>query len=220
MKKTTSLLTLSVACAAFLSACGPEGELPQEAASENTELASGNQEAPEGAQLGTGRSKLAVTNITSSLEVHGGWGGGWGSMGCMSGYVAVGITGRSGLHVDQLSLICAYLNTDGSLGPQYTTSGFGGSGGSFFWSQCPAGQAVVGFHGGAGQYLDRLGVHCASVNSWRTATAVQYSTVAAGGSGGGSFSEIAPLSYVVTSLNLRGGLFVDQFQGVASLIAQ
>ncbi|MDC0707261.1 jacalin-like lectin [Stigmatella sp. ncwal1] len=203
MKKTTSLLTLSVACAALLSACGSDSPV-----------------VPEGAQLGTGRLELSVTNSTSTLSAHGGWGGSGGSIGCMSGYVAVGITGRSGWHVDQLSLICAYLNTDGSLGSQYTTNSFGGSGGSAFWSQCPGGQAVVGFHGGAGQYVDRVGVHCASINSWRTSAAVQYSTVAAGGSGGGSFSELAPLSYVVTSLNLRGGLFLDQFQGVASLIAQ
>lgn len=219
MKKTTSLLTLSVACAALLSACGPEGELPQGAASGNTEVASGNPAAPEGAELETGRSKLSVTNSTVTLNTHGGWGGSEGSIGCAPGHVAVGITGNTDWYVDRLALICAYLNPDGTLGAPYNTTGFGGTGGAFFWNKCPEDQAVVGFHGNATGYVDRLGVYCAGISSWRTSNTVQHTIAAVGGSGGIGFSEVAPIAHVVTSLKLRGAWYVDQIQGVVSYIA-
>jgi hypothetical protein len=217
MKKITSLLLTSVACAALLPACGPEGELPQGSA-ENTEVGSGLPVAPEEAQLGSTKSELSVSPFTFALGTLGGTGGVPQALNCPPGFVGVGITGRGDRYVDQLALICAYLNVDGSLGALYTTGYTGFWGGNPFTFTCPANQAIVGFHGRADVYLDRVGIHCANIVSWKTSPTVQFSSDEWGGWGGGAFDVTALVSSVVTSLNARGDRYVDQIQPIASYL--
>src|SRR5262249_39939970 len=78
--------------------------------------------------VNSGAGSCAVTY--GQLGAHGGGGGGRFDTACEAGDVAVGLVGRSGSLVDKTGLICATVNSDGSLsGSTYTTTQYGGSGG-------------------------------------------------------------------------------------------
>ncbi|RYZ43715.1 MAG: hypothetical protein EOO71_02330 [Myxococcaceae bacterium] len=201
MKKTLRLMTLPALCLAFLPACGG-----MEA------------EGLEESDLGQTESSLSVSGSTRAMIAHGGSGGTAGSIACAAGYVAVGIYGRAGSLVDRLGLICAALNTDGSLGYQYNSGTAGGTGGYDYSLQCPAGQAVVGFHGRSADKVDRLGVYCSGVVNWRNTGTIQFTSGTAGGSGGSAFSDVASAAYVVTSVQTRAATVVDQIRGITSYI--
>ncbi|MFY2559947.1 hypothetical protein ACN469_20190 [Corallococcus terminator] len=216
MKKSPFLLAMCVTSLALLSACGPEDELSQGMANET----SSTPVEPEGDSIGASQSELHVSGDTFALATHGKDGGNPHVLRCPPSYVAVGLSGRAGGTLDQLALVCAYMGSDGNLGAQYVTTGaVGGGGGEAFSLMCLANQAVVGFRGRADRYVDRVGLYCSTIASWRASTAVQYFSPEVGGSGGYSYSEIAPQAYVVTSLNVRAGGVVDQFQGIASYIS-
>ncbi|PRQ06318.1 hypothetical protein [Enhygromyxa salina] len=153
---------------------------------------------------------LSASNLFYTLPGRGGGGGGPGTLACGAGDVAVGIYGRSGIYIDQLGLTCAYLMDNGSLGPTYDTGTLGGQGGGSFRLICPLGQAIVGFHGGSGTLVDRLGLYCSGVANWRSHGSVEYVTSAAGGGGGGSFADLCPSDYVGARINVRTGIYVDR----------
>lgn len=153
---------------------------------------------------------LSVSNFYYTLPGRGGAGGGPGTLSCAPGDVAVGVYGRSGAYIDQFGLTCAYLMDDGSLGPTYDTGTLGGTGGGPFRLICPLGQAIVGFHGGSGSFVDRLGLYCSGVANWRANGTVEYVTGTTGGAGGGFFSDVCPSDYMAARVNLRTGLYVDQ----------
>lgn len=96
----------------------------------------------------------------------GGAGGTEGSVACGAGRVVVGLIPNSGSFLDGAWILCADFTAvaNGSTGSQ--GQGFiGGTGGT--WSspwQCPQQHAAVGIHGGAGQFVDRLGLVCKRVN--------------------------------------------------------
>lgn len=163
-------------------------------------------------------SEMSVSDRTFNLPARGGRGGRTGSINCASGHVAVGIYGGAGRLIDNLGLICALLNDDGSLSASYDTGSQGGSGGNAFRLTCPAGRAIVGFHGRSADKVDQLGLYCSGVAHWLDRGTVQSRSSRVGGRGGSPFADTCPLAYVVTALNLRTGRVVDQEQLVCSLI--
>ncbi len=216
MKKPPFLLAMSVTSLALLSACGPEDELSQGMADET----SSTPVDPEGDSIGTSQSELHVSGTTFALATHGMEGGNPSVLRCPPSYVAVGLSGRAAGTINHLALICAYMDPNGNLSAQYITTGAVGSGGGqSFFLMCLANQAVVGFRGSAGSYVDRVGLYCSTIASWQVSTAVQYVSPEAGGAGGNSFSELAPQAFVVTSLKVRASGVIDQFQGIASYIS-
>jgi LCCL domain len=118
---------------------------------------------------------------TQFLAERGGGGGDAHELECNGGDVAVGIHGRSGVYVDRLGLQCATRNSDGSPGATYNRGPYGGSGGGSFSQTCPSGQVVVGLYGRSGQYIDRVGLDCATVSSWSSGGTVSSTTSSAGG---------------------------------------
>lgn len=163
-------------------------------------------------------ARLSVSGYTYTLTPRGGSGGSLASIGCAANYVVYGIYGGAGSYVDRLGLLCAYLNSDGSLGYQYRTGYVGGTGGTNYTITCPAGQAVVGLYGRSGSYVDQWGLYCSHVSTWRTSGTVESVTGSAGGSGGYPFYDVCPSAYVMTSINARAGSLVDQEQGVCSYV--
>jgi 1-phosphatidylinositol phosphodiesterase len=81
---------------------------------------------------------------------------------CPYGSVVTGFTGRSGLLVDGVQLVCAQLNANGSLGTESETAYVGGTGGSPFPRKTCSGMAV-GLFGRSGNDLDYLALECASL---------------------------------------------------------
>ena len=207
LKLSLKLGTIAFALLACLSACGPDDQMQNESTSE--------------VNLAQTRAGLVLTGYTYTMPARGGWGGGFSSLSCSQGYVAVGIFGRSGGYIDQVGLECAFMYSDGSLSEwsRYRTGTAGGYGGGPFSITCPSNQAIVGLKGRSGGYVDRLGIFCSTVSNWRTYATIQHASSEAGGTGGGYFSDTCPGSYVLTTLNLRAGGYVDQEQGVCSYVA-
>jgi len=86
---------------------------------------------------------------------------------CPAGSVATGLQGKSGDRIDNVELLCANLNADGSLGANIGLSAHGGNGGNDFTNSeiCPTGQVLIGMYGVYGSSLDRLGGECNSLTS-------------------------------------------------------
>jgi hypothetical protein len=90
---------------------------------------------------------------------------------CGANEMVVGYGGRSGLYIDQISILCAPLLVSGSA-PNFTLStgpaggssnGIGGPGGEAFdTTACPVGQIAVGDQGRAGAAIDAFGLLCAT----------------------------------------------------------
>jgi hypothetical protein len=95
------------------------------------------------AEVGTPTgASLAGTQSASATSVP------LGQVACQPGYFAIGLGGRSGALVDQLSvhcqaLSCFYTGTCAGTN-QYWTDGFGGPGGGAFDTECPSGSIVTG----------------------------------------------------------------------------
>jgi hypothetical protein len=207
--KKMSWMSVAIASLSLLPACG--GEDLSELESQMVEPAADN--------LAQTSNALSVTGNTQLLPAHGGTGGYATRTECPSGYAAVGIHGRSWSYIDRLGLVCRYLNADGSLGATYYAGAAGGFGGADFQIWCPDGQVVVGFQGRSASYVDQLGLYCSTPSAWKSFNASPpYTTSVTGGSGGFYFAETCAKPYVVTSLNLRVGHYVDQEQTVCSYL--
>jgi hypothetical protein len=155
---------------------------------------------------------LVDTSNAYNLAGHGGSGGTAGTVSCGSGYVAVGLVGRSGPYVDRLGLACAWLNTDGSLGTAYDFGTLGGTGGTYFADLCPSGQVLVGIKGRSYSWHDQISGECANVKTWATTGTVNSTLPARGGTGGTAYTERCPAGYSVGLLNMRAGIYVDNLQ--------
>jgi hypothetical protein len=88
--------------------------------------------------------------------------GGSGATNCAAGEVAVGITGREGDFIDQLSVRCRPANLGGTT---TTATGYGGSGGSADGPyDCPAGKVLTGLTGSTTDdtvYVRHVVIQCA-----------------------------------------------------------
>lgn len=92
----------------------------------------------------------------------GGTGGSPVTLACPANYVLIGLTGRigsggGGLN-DQIAGVCGPLNNGASVITQSVGSIFSGSIG--YTTTCPAGLAVAGLQGGAGNLVDRTQIRC------------------------------------------------------------
>jgi hypothetical protein len=117
----------------------------------------------------------------------GGQGGSDFSLSCNANEVMVGVTGRAGWVVDRLAALCQAVDSNGApAGATRQTAAAGGTGGNAFTLRCPAGQAVAGIQGRAGQMVDRIQVSCRRVTGGTTTGAVTW-IAAAGGNGGSAF---------------------------------
>jgi hypothetical protein len=169
---------------------------------------------PTTAETPTGEASagLSIGGSPWALPYRGGGGGIPFTLGCAWSELAVGVYGRSGAYVDQVGLICARLYGDGNLGVAVTRGRAGGNGGSPFYAMCPSGQALVGFEGRSGAYIDRMGIQCAPVASWSSCAAVPYTQYAGGGLGGSPFQDRCPQGAVITRIEGRSGAYVDAMQ--------
>ncbi|WP_375772380.1 hypothetical protein NR798_16340 [Archangium gephyra] len=211
MKKMIRSMTVVLAGLPLLSACGGAELDTLEAQASGT---------PAAEELAQTSDALIVTDTSYPLTARGGSGGTSVTLACARGFVAVGIHGRSGWYIDQLGLVCRYLNYDGTLGAEQSTQALGGTGGSDFKMVCPEGMAITGFYGTGGSYVDQLGFNCSSPTLWNQSSEVQYWSGKAGSNvGSSSFTDMCPSRYLATSMNIRYGWHVDQFQGVCSYIA-
>jgi hypothetical protein len=85
----------------------------------------------------------------------------------------------------------------------------GGSNGTSYTLSCGANGALVGIKGKAGSFVDRVQGICAQINydgSWQGST---WTTNAAGGPGGTSYSLICPTGHAVRELVGRAGSYID-----------
>lgn len=145
------------------------------------------------------------------LDYHGGSGGSSYDLSCNAGSVAIGLDVKSGVHVDRISLKCAPVNADLSLGSSYTAGSAGGSGGSLSTLSCPSNLALVGIYGTSGQYLDHIGIRCQSLSAFKQArTSVMNGSV--GGGGGDFFDNMCPKGFAIKRLTGRAGGYVDGTQ--------
>jgi hypothetical protein len=166
--------------------------------------------------LNSGSGSCAQTY--GQLGAHGGSGGSVFDTACDTGDVAVGVVGRSGSLIDNIGLICASVNSDGSLGSTYTTTQHGGTGGTAFTKQCASGQAMVGIEGRSGSDVDQLTIKCSSISNWQSSGSVQSTVFVGGGSGGNAFDESCNKGYVINRITGRSGSLVDQAQAGCSLV--
>jgi hypothetical protein len=61
------------------------------------------------------------------------------AMVCEPGEYIIGFNGRVGAWIDRVKLVCAVLQSSGSMGPRKTRGGMGGGGGAEGESVCPVG---------------------------------------------------------------------------------
>jgi hypothetical protein len=169
----------------------------------------------------------------------GPFGGGGGNsraeLKCYNGDVIVGLTGRSGQYVDLLSISCAPLHADGTLGMPYTRLDsfglpiqFGGNGGSSFAPEnCPPGQAAIGVHGHSGDSLDALGLECAPPPFVNPQTGSQTVETPSWG-GGNSFLQFCPnnnlqgwngTGYVLDGIVVQWGDWIDSIEPICDYVA-
>lgn len=153
---------------------------------------------------------FSVTSTTFLLERVGGTGGTAGVLRCNdSRDVIVGLRGRAGNVIDQLGLICARLNADGSTGPAYTTGALGGNGGTGWSRQCEPNGVVRRIDAWSATYVDGLQIVCANAPF---PNGGYYGGFRAGGYGGPLTTLDCNASYVMTSINVRTGNVVDAIQ--------
>ena len=129
-------------------------------------------------------------------------------------FMLIGVAGRSGNWVDQIRGICMRFDGVNRIaiwrGDPTQGASFGGQGGEPFQRVCPRNQAVVGFRGRAGFYVDRLQIGCqAFTDSGQPIGAVTWLTPV-GGTGGAPFGPLrCAANGAVQFLSGRGGSYVD-----------
>jgi hypothetical protein len=105
-------------------------------------------------------------------------------IGCPSNAMVTGIWGKSGQFLDHLGVICAWIQFDGTLGPNVRWNDAGGNGGGDFTDiTCPWQMAVNGIYGNSGMSVDSIGLECAPFSSPHSQH-LQTGTTPSGGGGG------------------------------------
>jgi hypothetical protein len=144
-------------------------------------------------QLG---ASYRLSNGDGASASHGGNGGGPASIQLLPNEKIIGVEGRSGDLVDQITFRTAVVYGGGDPPFLQTHGPFGGGGGNPFqiWGE------VVGFHGRSGTYLDSVGFYLG------TETEGPF-----GGSGGGAFQDPGPIPELsrILRITVRSGTLVD-----------
>lgn len=135
------------------------------------------------------------------------------STACQPGWIAVGLHGRAGDHVDRVGLVCRFLRADGTLGDEDFGRTDGGETGVSFLLTCPDGQAIAGVGGRAGDHVDRLQIVCDTLPG-----GLLYYSNFVGGPGGAPFTDIAPNRYFLTKLVVHSGVHLDGMWAVYNKI--
>jgi len=147
---------------------------------------------------------------------------------CPEGEVIIGMVGRAGAFIDQVQVQCGVIELTSSE-PGSISVGLeagtmlepprGGEGGDEFHLSCGAGEAVVGFGGSAGFFLDRLSLSCAPVELiHHPQTGVlsvglgsRASTGMVGGVGGWPFDQGCPAGEIATTIQGRSAGVITSF---------
>lgn len=151
------------------------------------------------------RSGSYVDQIATTYEMsdgslptraHGGAGGGPNSYQLVPNEKIIGIKGRSGTYVDQISFLTAVVYGGGDPPYLQTHGPCGGGGGTPFeiWGE------IAGFYGRSGSFLDAIGCYLS------TATTRLF-----GGGGGAPFQDPGPVPELsrITRIVIRSGTYVD-----------
>ena len=133
---------------------------------------------------------------------------------CPSGQVVVGIQGKQGLYIDNVTIKCATLNSNGTLGTGNTLSTscqIGSSmGGSVFNYNFSSPTAMVGYEIRTGNDLDGLtlkGQTIANIGAGVTNSSGATNLTSAGGSGGTGYTRWAPNGHVIVGVNFKSGTY-------------
>ena len=128
---------------------------------------------------------------------------------CPTGSVVVGIKGNQGSMVDKLTIKCAPLNSDGSLGSVTTmTTYVGTSTGGTSFDYTFSGKAMVGYEIRTGDFLDGITLKGQSISyiaAGSTNSSGATNLTSAGGSGGSGATYWAPNGNVIIGMNFRNG---------------
>ncbi len=155
----------------------------------------------------------------------------WGAGGvqfndtCPPGQVIRGFFGRAGAYVDSVGIHCGELRlsrsgTSYSVTVRAAVNRPAGGGGGGYTLDCPAGYAVSGIRGRAGNVIDRVGIVCrqvrvsGSIGSYRVSAVNARDRGSVGGNGG------TPLAYDCrgTRLDTGGSPFVNALRLVCETV--
>ena len=130
------------------------------------------------------------TSDTEVLTQRGKVGANIYSSECPSGSVAVGMFLVWGTRMDQMTLICAAMNPDGTLGAAEDLDPVGGTGGhSSATLLCEPGHVMVGLHGKVSNEVTMLGPKCAPLTEWATSGTGSYLKGPSGNNTGTTFED-------------------------------
>jgi hypothetical protein len=127
---------------------------------------------------------------------------------CAAGYVAVGLSGRVGALIDDLSVQCEPIDCFGakSCASSYWTADFIGPGGGSFSESCPSGDVMVGVQGqqNPGSTITSIQGVCAPWSSLgNTSSNVGMTGGAVGGAGSASYSSLCPGNRALVGFQAR-----------------
>lgn len=155
--------------------------------------------------------ELGVAEEWRSPLVGGGGGTREYSLDCGNTSVLTGLNYKSGINLDNLSAICRRINSDGTLGPAFTGTTAGGTGGFAGTANCPAGKVAGSMTVWAGGIVNGIWLQCYGWNpSTRKLTTQTTGGLMAGGQGGFKQGPFAcPDGKPGKSLRGKSGIYID-----------
>jgi hypothetical protein len=201
---------LTVACLAFVAACGSDGP----------------------GDIGPPLPNAVLLGATTNTAQRGMQSGTAYSDACPTGQVVIGYHGFTTTQgfIGQIQAACGTLSIAGGSSPVVQTSAGaftplrGGLNATEFTATCPSGQVVVGFGGRSGDLVDRLTVRCAPLligrqgATWAIAIGLTSDLTPVGGAGGTAFAQTdCPASSIATTSEIRaatipeGGVAISAF---------
>jgi Galactose oxidase-like, Early set domain len=129
-----------------------------------------------------------------------------GPFGCPN-TVAYGVRGIAGTYVGSFGLICTPPLADSTIG-----LALGPGWGASFTLTCNSGEVLAGIAGGAGNYVDRVGPLCVTVNAQGAWTGTPVARGVAGSAGDVAFTKTCPVNQAVGQFRGRSGSWVDQVE--------
>jgi hypothetical protein len=145
---------------------------------------------------------------TTVTAPAGGTGGSPFSILCPAGSALTQVNGHAGDGVDQVDVVCRTISVGLVIGLGEGTSAgaAGGTGAPLYELPCPAGAAVTGISGSAGDLIDELRLTCTELGGTESATtATVGSPFAKPG-----YDLVCPPGAVATGLEGRSGTRIDQ----------